>query len=71
MTTTARALIFGTAVAAISMVTLSTVFAAEPLQVVRLDGVTVTAQRAAFETDGSLAVVRLDPVIVTGHKTIR
>jgi hypothetical protein len=68
MTTTVRALIFGTAIAAVSALTLTAVFAAEPVQVVRLDGVTVTAHRDHFDCDGNLTVVELEPVMVTARK---
>src|SRR5882757_3272281 len=52
MTTTVRALIFGAAIAAVSALTLTAVFAAEPVKVVRLDGVTVIAHRDHFDCDG-------------------
>ena len=65
-----RALVFGIAVAAAVTVTLDTVTAAEPLEVIRLDTVTVTAHRDAFDVDGNMKVVRLAPVVVTAHKSV-
>ena len=62
-----RALIFGTAVAAALTVTMNTVAAAEPVQVIRLDTVQVVGHRVAFEADRTVDVVRLDPVVVTAH----
>ena len=68
MNTNLRALIFGAVVAVATIVTLDTVTAAEPLEVVRLDAVQVNAHRDAFDPDGSMKVVHLDPVVVTGRK---
>lgn len=68
MNTNFRALVFGAAVAAALTITLDTVVAAEPVPVVQLDGVTVTAHRANFDADGNLQVVHLEPVVVTAHK---
>jgi hypothetical protein len=64
-----RALVFGTVVAAALTVTMDVV-AAENQQVVRLEGVEVTAHRDAFDADGNLKVIRLDTVVVTAHKSI-
>ena len=69
MNTNLRALIFGAVVAVAMTVTLDTVTAAEPLEVVRLDAVQVNAHRDAFDADGNLKVIRLDAVVVTGRKT--
>ena len=63
MNTNLRALVFGTAVAAALTITLDSVVAAEPVQVVQLEGITVTAHRDAPE------VVQLDPVFVVAHKS--
>ena len=63
-----RALVFGTVVAATLTIAMDVV-AAETLQVVRLDGIEVTAHRDAFDADGNLKVIRLEPVVVTAHKT--
>ncbi len=68
MNTNLRALIFGAVVAAALTITLDTVTAAEPLHVVRLEGIQVTAHRDAFDADGNLKAVHLDPVVVTAHK---
>ncbi|MEO8938436.1 MAG: hypothetical protein ABI277_08230 [Burkholderiaceae bacterium] len=68
MNTNLRALIFGAAVAAALAITFDTVVAAEPMQVTRLDGVTVNAHRDAFDADGELKVIRLETVVVTAHK---
>lgn len=68
MNTNLRALIFGAAVAAALTITLDTVTAAEPIDVIRLDAVEVTAHRDAFDADGNLKVVRLEPVVVIGHR---
>jgi hypothetical protein len=68
MNTNLRALIFGAAVAAVLTITLDSVVAAEPVQVTRLEGVTINAHRDAFDADGELKVIRLDAVVVTAHK---
>ena len=72
MNTNLRALIFGTAVAAALTVTLDTVTAAEhvaqPVEVIRLEGVQIRAHRDAFDADGNLKVVRLDTVYIVAHK---
>ena len=65
-----RALVFGMAIAAALTFTLDTVTAAEPAEVIRLEGVTVTAHRDAFDADGNMKVVRLAPVVVTAHKSV-
>lgn len=70
MTTTFRGICFGFAVAAALTITLDTVTAAESLEVVRLEGIQVTAHRDAFDVDGSLKVIRLEPVVVTAHKDV-
>ncbi len=70
MNTTLRALFFGTAAALAMTVTLDTVTAAEPREVVRLDAVEVTAHRDNFDADGNLRVVRLDAVTVVGRKAV-
>jgi|GEM_PF-1182449 len=69
MNTNLRALIFGVAVAAALTITLDSVVAAEPQQVIRLDAVHVTAHRSAFDADGNLKPVRLDPVVVIAHRS--
>jgi hypothetical protein len=63
-----RALVFGAAVAAALTVTMNVV-AAERTEVTRLDGVQVTAHRDAFDADGNLKAIRLDPVVVIAHRT--
>ncbi len=63
-----RALIFGAAAAAAFTVTMNVV-AAEAPQVIRLETVNVTAHRDAFDADGNLKAVRLDPVVVIAHKS--
>jgi hypothetical protein len=70
MNTNLRALLFGAATAAILTVTLNAVYAAEPVQVIRLEGVEVIAHRDAFDADGNLKVVRLDAVTVIAHKDV-
>ncbi len=70
MNTNLRALIFGAAVAAALTISLDTVTAAEMPQVVRLDGIEVTAHRDNFDTDGNLKVIRLEGVAVTAHKDV-
>ena len=70
MNTNLRALVFGVAVAAALTITLDTVTAAESVEVIRLEGVQVTAHRDAFDADGNLKVIRLDPVVVTAHKGV-
>ena len=69
MNTNLRALLFGAAVAVALTVTLNTVYAAETLEIVRLDGITVTAHRAALDVDGEPAVIHLDPIVVTAKKS--
>jgi hypothetical protein len=64
-----RALVFGTAVAAVLTTTMNVV-AASPTQVVCLEPVTVTAHRQNFDADGNLKVVRRDAVVVTAHKPV-
>ncbi len=72
MTTTLRALIFGTAVAAALTIAMNTVTAAEhagqPVDVIRLDSVQINAHRDAFDADGNLKVIRLEPVSIVGRK---
>ncbi len=68
MNTNLRALIFGAAVAAALTLTLDTVTAAEPLEVIRLEGVQVNAHRDAFDAEGSMKVTRLETIIVSAHK---
>ena len=70
MNTNLRALIFGAAVAAALTVSLDTVTAAETPQIVRLDGIEVTAHRDNFDADGNLKVIRLEGVTVTAHKDV-
>lgn len=70
MNTNLRALIFGAAVAAALTVSLDTVTAAETSQIVRLDGIEITAHRDNFDTDGNLKVIRLEGVTVTAHKDV-
>ena len=70
MNTNLRALIFGAAVAAALTVSLDTVTAAETPQIVRLDGVEITAHHDNFDADGNLKVIRLDGVNVTAHKDV-
>jgi hypothetical protein len=70
MNTNLRALLFGAAVAAILTITMNTVTAAEQPEVIRLDGVTVSAHRDNFDADGNLKVVQLEGVVVTAHKTV-
>ncbi len=61
-----RALVFGAAVAAALTASLN-VAAAERVQVIRLDGIEVTAHRAV-DADADAGVVRLDPIMVTAHR---
>ncbi len=68
MNTNLRALIFGAAVAAALTLTLDTVTAAEPLDVIRLEAVQVNAHRDAFDADGNMKVTRLETIVVTAHK---
>ena len=68
MNTNLRALIFGAAVAAALTVTLDTVTAAEPAEVIRLETIQVNAHRDAFDADGNMKVTRLETVVVTGRK---
>ena len=70
MNTNLRALIFGAAVAATLTLSLGTVTAAETPQIVRLDGIEVTAHRENFDVDGNLKVVRLEGVTVSAHKDV-
>ena len=70
MNTNLRALVFGVAVAAALTITLDTVTAAESTPVYRLDTIEVVAHRDAFDADGNLKVIRLDPVVVTAHKGV-
>lgn len=70
MNTNLRALVFGAAVAAALTITLDTVTAAETPDIIRLDTVEVTAHRDAFDADGNLKVMRLDPVVVTARKSV-
>jgi hypothetical protein len=69
MNTNLRALIFGVSVAAALTVTLDSVVAAEPQQVIRLDTVHVTAHRSDFDADGNLKPIRLEPVVVVAHRS--
>jgi hypothetical protein len=62
-----RALLFGTVVAAALTITMDVVAAEQP-QVIRLEGIQVTAHRDAVDADG---VVHLDPVVVTAHKNVK
>ncbi len=62
-----RALVFGAVVAAALTITMNVV-AAERAEVIRLDAVTVTAHRDAFDADGNLKPIRLDSVTVVGHR---
>jgi hypothetical protein len=62
-----RALVFGTAVAAALTVTMNVVAAERP-QPIRLEAVTVTAHRDAFDANGDLKVVKLEPVVVIAHR---
>ncbi len=64
-----RALLFGTVVAAALTIAMDVVAAEQP-QVIRLEGIEVTAHRDAFDADGNLKVVRLEPVVVTAHKNV-
>lgn len=68
MNTNIRALLFGAAVAAVLTVTLDTVTAAEPPEIIRLDTIEVTSHRYLDDADGNLTVIRLDPIVVTAHK---
>ena len=68
MTTTLRALIFGTAVAAALTITLDTVTAAEKVEPIRLEAIQVIAHRDAFDADGNMKIERLDTVQVIAHK---
>lgn len=68
MNTNLRALVFGAVIAIATTVTLDTVTAAETPEVIRLEGVQVTAHRDAFDADGNLKVIRLDPIVVTARK---
>ena len=68
MNTNLRALIFGAAVAATMTLTLDTVTAAEPQEVVRLEGISVNAHRDAFDADGNMKVTRLDAIQVIARK---
>ena len=61
-----RALVFGAVVATALTVTMDVV-AAESQQVVRLEGVEVTAHRDAFDAEGNLKVIRLDTVVVSSQ----
>ncbi len=70
MNTNLRALIFGAVVAAALVITLDTVTAAEPVEVIRLEAVQVSAHRDAFDADGNLKVPRLDPVVITAHGSV-
>ena len=70
MTTTLRALIFGAAVAATMTLTLDTVTAAEPVQAIRLEGISVNAHRDAFDADGNMKVTRLDTIQVVARKSL-
>ena len=65
-----RALVFGTVVAAALTITMDVVAAERP-QVIRLEGVEVTAHKDAFDADGNLKVVRLEGVVVTAHKDVQ
>jgi hypothetical protein len=65
-----RALVFGTAVAAVLTTTMNVVAASPTQQVVCLDRVTVTAHRENFDVDGNLKAVRLDAVVVTARKRV-
>jgi hypothetical protein len=69
MNTNFRAILFGTVVAAAMFVTIDSVVAAEQQpEVIRLDGVTVTAHNENFDADGNLKVIQLEGVTVTGRK---
>ena len=63
-----RALAFGIVVTA-ALTTAMNVVAAETPQVIRLEGVEVTAHRDAAEAAPS--VVRLEGVVVTAHKNAK
>ena len=63
-----RALIVGIAAAAAMSLTFDALGAARSRDVIRLDGITVIAHRENFDADGNLKAIRLDPVVVTGHK---
>ena len=65
MNTNLRALIFGAAVAAALTIAMNAVYASEPLEVIRLDTIEVTAHR-----DARVEVIRLDPIVVTAHKDV-
>jgi len=68
MNTNVRAILFGAVVAAAMLVTIDSVVAAEQPEIIRLDGVTVTADRANFDADGNIKAVQLEGVTVTGRK---
>ncbi|MGI9024055.1 MAG: hypothetical protein ACR2GP_00435 [Burkholderiaceae bacterium] len=63
-----RALIVGIAAAAAMTLTFDAVGASRGREIVRLEGITVTAHRDNFDADGNLKVIRLDPIVVTAHK---
>lgn len=68
-TTTTRAVVFGAFVAAALTLTLENVVAAEPVEVIQLDPVMVTAHRDHFDAEGNLKVIQLDPVLVVASKS--
>ena len=63
-----RALIVGIAAATTMTVAFDAVGASRGREIIRLEGVTVTAHRESFDAEGNLKVIRLDPVVVTAHK---
>ena len=63
-----RALIFGIAAAAALTLTFDAVGASRGRDIIRLDRIEITAHRENFDADGNLKVIRLDPIVVIGHK---
>ncbi len=63
-----RALIFGIAAAAALTLTFDAVGASRGRDIIRLDRIEITAHRENFDADGNLKVIRLEPIVVIGHK---
>ncbi len=63
-----RAMIFGIAAAAAATLTFDAVGASRGHEIIRLDRIEVTAHRENFDAEGNLKVIRLDPVVIIGHK---
>ena len=65
-----RALVFGIAAAAAATLTFDAVGASREREIIRLDRIEVAAHRENFDSEGNLKVIRLEPIVVIGHKEV-